>query len=495
MPSNRKKKATTASECNTSSTGMKKVPTASEIENVADCNKMLADLGNLPGNSGFPTLKQWRSAIKKAATVYASDYNKLSSKIVTLELAMSQGDEQAQQITLLTNLVDELNEKLKQVTDESAKDLRIKALEEALADKNAQIESLEANNKGIKEEMVALKTHLLDQVVVLMNQAAKGPQSSNSAPLSYSSVCANSCTTNNCSMEANTHTAPKLTHSQVAQNPRSRPPAVVREVIRNHVEEHVVVIKPTEGGETKIDNSAITLKRLEAKVSKSNKIRIKKHHLRRHKAVVIECTTAEESAAVRELLEGDVELQASMPKKVNPTVQILGVPKYLSKQQVLDNLRARNRLEDAQEDDFEVKAFIPDSKGTRFVVIQTKPKVFRQLMEQDQVFIESSNPCQISQQLPEVVICGNCCEYCHKDLLSNPCKRKPRCSQCAGEHLSKDCPNLTKLCCCSCLDENQKRSKRGQRNLLPTDHSTLDLSKCPKYQHIHQMLCKQVQYV
>ena len=175
-----------------------------------------------------------------------------------------------------------------------------------------------------------------------------------------------------------------------------------------------------------------------------------------------------------------------MPKKKSPQIQILGVDMDLPKSEVFEMIIAQNDLEDFADCKFEVKFEKPDRIGTKFVVVETDPQLFKKLIELRKVCVGKSL-CPVKDRV-RVVRCYKCNRFGH---VQKECKDGETCTSCAGPHSSKDCKE-TVVKCSNCNWVNDKRKQRRQEP-IDSKHRADDPT-CPQYIRIRRIVESQYDF-
>lgn len=257
---------------------------------------------------------------------------------------------------------------------------------------------------------------------------------------------------------------------------------------------HVVVIKPKDTMEDTVGNSDVTYKVFKSTVSHQTliekKIQIKSRKLTSKKRVVLSCGSEDQCKALCGLLAQNSVIQATVPQKKNPQIQILGVETTISKEEIFSAIISQNGddLEEFSNCKFEIKFEKADRRGTKFVVAEVEPKLFKKLMELRRVCLGYSS-CPIKDRI-RVMRCYKCNQFGHGQ---NVCRNESICAACAGPHETKACTETgAGVNCSNCKWVNEQRTKRHQA-LIDANHRADDHA-CPQYQRMARIVENQFDF-
>lgn len=308
-----------------------------------------------------------------------------------------------------------------------------KALESSISGKEKEIVSL-------KQELLHLKAAKFDQLVSSQSKqhVIKTSPKADSVP----------------------------SYAQVTSSSANSPPAKTN---------HVVIIGPVD--DLEVTNSENVYKlftsKIDHKVLKDNKISIRSKKLTTKNRVVLTCGSSEQCKALCDSLATVESIKASIPKKKLPKVQILGVQETIPKKEIFETIVAQNGLEEYSKSKFQVKFEKNDRLGTKFVVAEVEPKLFKKLMELKKICIGYTS-CPVKCCV-RVIRCYKCNRFghCQKD-----CRNSEMCASCAGAHDTKNC-KTPGVKCANCSWVNEKRKQRNQAP-IPEVHRA-DCHDCPQY--------------
>jgi len=220
----------------------------------------------------------------------------------------------------------------------------------------------------------------------------------------------------------------------------------------------------------------------------SKKICIKSKKLISKKRVVVSCGSHQECEEVCNALANNTNVTATIPQKKKPMVQILGINQDISKEDIFNYIVKQNdALGDYAECSFEVKFEKTDRLGSKFVVAQVEPKLYKKLIETKKVYIGHS-ACPVKERV-NVMRCYKCQRFGH---ASRVCQNEVACVVCAGPHEAKDCQSGTATKCSNCEWVNTKRKQRKQ-DPIECDHRA-DNMTCPQYQRMCRIVESQYDF-
>ncbi|XP_023230403.1 uncharacterized protein LOC111630517 [Centruroides sculpturatus] len=138
------------------------------------------------------------------------------------------------------------------------------------------------------------------------------------------------------------------------------------------------------------------------------------------------------------------ELVTRKPKKRNPHVVLYSVPVQIRREELLDHIYEQNYIIHENFSDTEFKEqfkikFRMGRKDAQFInwAIEVSPQIRKYLLMMGKINLQWSR-CRV-QDFCSIMQCFRCCKYGHSTKY---CEQEvPTCSQCAGEHTYKQCPN------------------------------------------------------
>ena len=242
---------------------------------------------------------------------------------------------------------------------------------------------------------------------------------------------------------------------------------------------HVVIVQPKES----LRKQNVDVEMLEEfqqalmpNVLKNEKICIHNKKVTRNR-MVVSCASEQQCKAVCSALDGNLIIEASMPKRKNPLVQILGVDPIVDKKDIFDLILSQN----AGFDGFSGANFLPkfektDKVGTKFVVAEVEPRLYFKLIESKRVCVGYSS-CLVKGHI-RVIRCFKCNRFGH---FQRECRNEATCAECAGSHETKCCDKQEQKCS-NCQWVNGKRTERKEK-LIDIAHCADD-PECPQYRRM-----------
>ncbi|XP_023238043.1 uncharacterized protein LOC111636882 [Centruroides sculpturatus] len=181
------------------------------------------------------------------------------------------------------------------------------------------------------------------------------------------------------------------------------------------------------------------------------------------------------------------ELIVRKPKKRNPHIVLYSVPAQLLREELQDYIYEQNNIihENYSEIEFKEQFKIKFSMGRKDAqfhnwAVEVSPQIRKYLLMVGKINLQWSR-CRVQDFCP-IMQCFRCCKYGHSTKY---CEQEiPTCSQCAGEHTYKQCPNkTTKPRCINC-----------HHNKLNTlNHNARD-SSCPVFQRVKNTIIQRTEY-
>ena len=259
--------------------------------------------------------------------------------------------------------------------------------------------------------------------------------------------------------------------------------------------EYVCIIEPEDGNNQLVDSNqtlsclkgAVTSKRIAERGLKMVKtIPI------RNKKVLVKCEAKTDCLALEtEIKNARCGIKVKIPKKKNPTFQVLGVESDVNDEQIIDlivkqNCDVKSCLE--QDGQFLKKVYSKNDRvGTKFMVFEASPLVWQKCTSIGHLFI--GYKCCIVKNYLSVIQCLQCLRHGHPMKY---CRNKPVCSKCGGEHLSRSCSvsgSSQSQSCFNCVFRNSK----NPRNVVSVNHSVFD-KNCHEYKIAFERVNNNIDY-
>ena len=238
---------------------------------------------------------------------------------------------------------------------------------------------------------------------------------------------------------------------------------------------HVVIIQPKSDSNVRDGNATLQMFKatVKHKILKDEKIGIKKKKLTSKNRLVVSCGSDRECEALCKAMAQNEYLVANVPKKKKPLVQILGVDQEVERGEVFQYMISQNPvLQEFSDCHFETKFDKTDRLGSKFVVAEVDPKLYKKLMQMKSVFIGLSL-CPVKTRI-NVTRCYKCNFFGH---VKAKCTNVAMCVVCGGPHENNKCTHTVR--CSNCAWVNRKREQRGWEQ-ISCDHRADD-KNCPQY--------------
>ncbi|KAI2795595.1 hypothetical protein BLOT_016642 [Blomia tropicalis] len=246
---------------------------------------------------------------------------------------------------------------------------------------------------------------------------------------------------------------------------------------------HVVILEPRNADMPTYSDTTFKLFKTSVnhKMLKDSKISIQNKKMSTKARVVLTCASQEQCEALCEAVSDDKWIKAVIPKKKDPQIQILGIDESIPKDDVFKLILAQNKdMEEFAQCKFEANFEKMDRIGTKFVVAEVEPKLFKKLIEIGKVCVGYSS-CPVKSRI-RVVRCFKCNRFGH---LKKNCRNETSCTSCGGNHGAKVCKNPV-LKCSNCDWINTKRVQRKQEK-VNSEHRADDYW-CPQYLRMYKIV-------
>lgn len=252
---------------------------------------------------------------------------------------------------------------------------------------------------------------------------------------------------------------------------------------------HVVILAPRNADMPTYSDTTFKLFKTSVnhEMLKDSKISIQNKKMSTKARVVLTCASQEQCEALCEAVSDDKWIKAVIPKKKDPQVQILGIDESIPKDDVFKLILAQNKdMEEFAQCKFEANFEKMDRIGTKFVVAEVEPKLFKKLIEIGKVCVGYSS-CPVKSRI-RVVRCFKCNRFGH---LKKNCRNETSCTSCGGNHDAKVCKNPV-LKCSNCDWINTKRVQRKQEK-VNSEHRADDYG-CPQYLRMYKIVENQYNF-
>lgn len=241
-----------------------------------------------------------------------------------------------------------------------------------------------------------------------------------------------------------------------------------------------LVIKPLKG--QKVDRARREVR--DKVIPASLKIGIKGYKETKQGDIVVKCQTRQEVEVLKTAVERSLagEYLASIPKKRNPRLKIVGYTGEGNEGEIESDIRKQNKW--ISDDDMMKVVHIKKMKNrnTSNIYIECSPGLYHKAMKAQRVFMNWERY-RIYEDL-NLSRCYNCQGYNHK---SANCVRRVSCGNCSGEHERSECNSVVKRCV-NCDLANNKFSTGYN-----VDHAAADPG-CPSTLYHTNILRSRINY-
>lgn len=207
--------------------------------------------------------------------------------------------------------------------------------------------------------------------------------------------------------------------------------------------------------------------------------------------VLINLKDAQEADRCKKVLcEKFNDVIVSEPKARNPLIRVCGVPCYMSGEELVEDLIHYNDCLKGTNTSSIRPAFTKKPRSLnpwyrenfQDYVIEVTPEVCKKLLELGRVQVTHLTVRTVPYS--RFIQCNNCLKFGHTKGGKYPCRQKPRCEYCAGEHNKKECENRTQLRCANCLDYNKRYASVGAADpkILKNINHDVRSRQCPLLQ-------------
>ncbi|GBO28272.1 hypothetical protein AVEN_152749-1, partial [Araneus ventricosus] len=230
---------------------------------------------------------------------------------------------------------------------------------------------------------------------------------------------------------------------------------------------HVILLRPK-----KESSSEENRKRVEtALVSRNSPIRINRISKVSRGGLIIEAPNKDELQALERELACvttiDEHFEITRPKKRNPQIILIGVPRDVDKERLSKGLSAKNIFlnDSTNKPLFELNF----SMKTRFAsnwVMSIDPTIYKRLFGESGLFFEFTR--LRFDNFYGIKQCKHCCKFGHTTKWC-PSAKQVLCTKCGLDHSVENCP---KLFCINCSEHNLR-----QNAAFNIDHSPFDRNR------------------
>ncbi|XP_040074168.1 uncharacterized protein LOC120846477 [Ixodes scapularis] len=173
------------------------------------------------------------------------------------------------------------------------------------------------------------------------------------------------------------------------------------------------------------------------------------------------------------------KLQAKKPFRRNPQIRVKGISTTTDDLALKAAVINQNHLDGTSEDIKVVRTF-PNRDGTKTVVFDVEPDIFRQLKTKRRL-VAGWTSCPMGDL--HVLFYRRCSRY---GRSMTKCQEHPRCIHCGKDHAGADCDGRSRRTCLACEENPQVRP-------TDTEHSSSD-ADCPTYMWYVARLHQEINY-
>ena len=196
---------------------------------------------------------------------------------------------------------------------------------------------------------------------------------------------------------------------------------------------------------------------------------VKVHSLRKRQdgSVVLSFPCKESKNVALTKLQSSIQAEIAQPKKLQPKMTIVGVPKHVPDDAVVKSIREKNAEIDAlMKKGHEMSVcFTRPRNEDKLVVVKLSPNI-RSVINENRGFLYIGfSRCKVYDRF-YVTQCYHCQKFNHIAANCSSKNEAPVCGRCSGRHTTKNCNNDLK--CSNCV----------ANKLSATDHNSSS-SECP----------------
>lgn len=200
--------------------------------------------------------------------------------------------------------------------------------------------------------------------------------------------------------------------------------------------------------------------------------------------VVVECNSERDVDQIKEKLSQKLgnELEVDRPKSSTPTIKVIGIHDYESKEKLIQYIRKQNDQVITNSSVLNVLQVNTLPTYTT-AVIETDHNTFTKIMAKQKLMIQWDS-CKVYENI-NPKRCFKCNKFGH---YAKDCEQSDfTCPKCCGNHSVKEC-NSNEIICANCVEANKTRNLG-----LPTNHFAWSMN-CPVMQRRLKNVKKNIRY-
>lgn len=203
-------------------------------------------------------------------------------------------------------------------------------------------------------------------------------------------------------------------------------------------------------------------------------VRINKIYPTKKGKVVIEVPTSIDQGKILDNLSNDEILKVREPVKRQKKYIIRGIPKYISDEEIVNDVKKRAFNASGEGKIKLIKSFVGIKKEVKNCIIAVDGDIAEKIGDVALVHIDLDR-FRMVKYIPRVQ-CFRCAEIGH---TAHSCKKQACCANCAGEHELRDCEDRQISKCANCVKSNRSKKNKNSKN-LDTGHQAIN-KICPTW--------------
>lgn len=199
--------------------------------------------------------------------------------------------------------------------------------------------------------------------------------------------------------------------------------------------------------------------------------------------ILLVCHDEKDTTRVEEIMRKSLgnRYTVEIAKLNKPRMKLIGITERYESDEIIKKIKIQNQFL-TDEDSIEVKYIKLQKNKTYTIFIEVNGSAFRKIIQHKKLNI-GWDRCSVYEDI-SILRCFKCGQYGHK---SGQCHNEEICSNCAGNHSTRNCKDDRKKCI------NCKLSSEKYKENLNTNHSAMD-ENCTIYMRKVKQLRERTDY-